>query len=261
MRGLKNKNVLITGASRGIGKAIAIKFAEEGANVGINYRDNNEAAENTAKICREYGVNVILVQGPMSIESAILSVINQTIEKLGSIDILVNNAAIQKNIATHDRPTEEFDRTLAVNLRGPFISSREVIKHFLSRNYPGVIINISSPHEIIPKPGFIDYAISKSGMWNLTRTLALEYADRGIRVNSVVPGAVITDINKNWAFDPEKRKAVEAHIPMKRAATPEEIAPTVAFIASDDASYMTGASIFIDGGAQLYPEYRYNWSS
>ncbi len=261
MRGLKNKNVLITGASRGIGKAIALKFAEEGANVAINYRDNRESAEITAKLCQAFGVKTILVKADMSVEAEILRAIAETIQRFGSIDVLINNAAIQNNVPSHGRTTENFDKTIAVNLRGPFICSREVIKHFLGRNYQGVIINISSPHEIIPKPGFIDYAVSKSGLWNLTRTLALEYADRGIRVNSVVPGAVLTDMNKNWSNDDEKRKAVEAHIPLKRAATPEEIAPTVAFIASDDASYITGASIFVDGGAQLYPEYRYNWSS
>jgi len=261
MRGLKNKNVFITGASRGIGKAIAIKFAEQGANIAINYRDNLEAAKNTADLCKDFGVKTIIVKADMSVESEILKAIEETVQKLGSIDILINNAAIQNNTPSHERTTENFDKTIAVNLRGPFICSREVIKHFLSRNSQGVIINISSPHEIIPKPGFVDYAVSKAGMWNLTRTLALEYADRGIRVNSVVPGAVLTDMNKNWANDPEKRKSVEAHIPLKRAATPEEIAPTVVFIASDDASYITGASIFVDGGAQLYPEYRFNWSS
>jgi len=261
MKGLKNRNVLITGASRGIGKSIAIKFAEEGANVAINYRSNSEEAEKVAESCQKLGVKAITIKADVSVESEILNAVKATIEGLGSIDILVNNAGIQKEIPSHERSTEEFDKTIGVNIRGPFILSREVIKHFLSRKYPGNIINISSPHEIIPKPGFLDYAISKAGMTNLTRTLALEYADRGIRINSVVPGAVITDMNKSWAFDEKKKEGVESHIPLKRAATPEEIAPTVVFIASDDASYITGASIFVDGGAQLYPEYRYNWSS
>ena len=261
MKGLKNKNVLITGASRGIGKAIAIRFAEEGANVAINYVGNLKAAEETQEQCTKFGINAITIKADMSNELEIISMVEKSIENLGSIDILVNNAAIQNKVASHERTTINFDSTIAVNLRGPFICSREIIKHFIQRNYSGIIINISSPHEIIPKPGYIDYAISKAGMTNLTRTLALEYAEKGIRVNSIVPGAVITDINSNWINDPEKKRKVESHIPLLRAGTPEEIAPMVVFIASEDSSYITGASIYVDGGASLFPEYRYNWSS
>ncbi|MHA1819794.1 MAG: glucose 1-dehydrogenase [Promethearchaeota archaeon] len=263
MNGLKNKNVLITGGSRGIGRAIALRFAEEGANIIINYRSSIQSAEETMKLCKERNKSIKIksIQADVSKEAEIIKMVEKSIEFLGSIDILINNAGIQKMIPSHERSTEEFDKTIAVNLRGAFICSREVLKHFLARNYPGVIINISSPHEVIPKPQFVDYAVSKAGLRHLTRTLALEYAEKGIRINAVAPGATITDMNKNWVFDENKRKIVESHIPLGRVATPEDVAPAVAFLASDEASYITGVTLFVDGGAQLYPEYRQNWSS
>jgi glucose 1-dehydrogenase len=261
LKGLRGKNVLITGASIGIGRAIAIRFAEEGANIAINYRSHKEEAEATEREVKKFGVNTFLIQADVAIETDVIRLISSTIKALGAIDILINNAAVQNQVPSHQRTAQNFDNTIAVNLRGPFLCAREVIKHFLSRNYPGVIINISSPHEIIPKPGYIDYAASKSGLNNITQTLALEYAEKGIRVNAVSPGATITPMNESWAFDPKKRIKVEKHIPLGRAAKPEEIAPAVVFLASEEASYITGALLRVDGGATLFPEYRQNWSS
>jgi glucose 1-dehydrogenase len=148
-----------------------------------------------------------------------------------------------------------------VNLRGPFLCSREAIRHFLDRGGPGVILNNSSVHEIIPKPKYLPYSISKGGMENLTKSLALEYAANGIRVNSVGPGAVVTPINKAWTDNPKARGEVESHIPMSRPAAADEIASVFAFLASDDASYVTGQTIFACGGLTLYPEFRTAWSS
>jgi glucose 1-dehydrogenase len=150
---------------------------------------------------------------------------------------------------------------LAVNLLGPASCARAALRHFLARPGGGVIINTSSVHELIPKPGFVAYSLSKGGLGNLTRTLALEFADRGIRVNAVAPGATVTDINRAWTHDPEKRRAVEAHIPMGRAATPAELAPIFAFLASDDASYVTGQTLYACGGLTLFNEFRSNWAS
>ena len=136
-----------------------------------------------------------------------------------------------------------------------------IIRHFLSRPGGGVILNNSSVHEIIPKPKYLPYSISKGGMENLTKSLALEYADRGIRVNAVGPGAVVTPINSAWTANPKARMEVESHIPMGRAASPDEIANVFAFLASDEASYITGQTIFACGGLTLYPEFRVAWSS
>ncbi len=261
MKGLKGKNVLVTGASVGIGQAIAIRFAQEGCNVAINYNRTPDGAEKTKEEVDKYGVKSIIVQANVANEEDCINMINKTIEELGSLDILINNAAIQKNIPTHERSLKDHEQVMGVNLTGPFICSREAIKHFLGRKYPGVIINISSPHEIIPKPGFVSYSMSKGGLGNLTRTLALEYARDGIRVNSVAPGATLTRINSVWAEDPEKKAAVEKNIPLGWAAEPEEIAPSVVFLASEEAGYVTGITMYVDGGAVLYPSYMKNWSS
>jgi glucose 1-dehydrogenase len=184
-----------------------------------------------------------------------------TIEAFGKLDILVNNAGIQKACPSHELESADFDRVIAVNLRGPFLCAREAIRHFLSRPGGGVILNNSSVHEIIPKPKYLSYSISKGGMENLTKTLALEYAGQGIRVNAVGPGAVVTPINKAWIDNPKARAEVESHIPLGRAADASEIAAAFAFLASDEASYITGQTLFACGGLTLYPEFRVAWSS
>jgi len=150
---------------------------------------------------------------------------------------------------------------LAVNIRGAFLCAREAIKHFLSEGKPGVIINVSSVHQLIPKPDYLGYSVSKGGMQNLTRTLALEYADRGIRVNGIGPGATVTPINRAWIDDPVKREQVESHIPMRRAGTADEMGAVACFLASDDGAYITGQTIFVDGGLTLFPSFREPWSS
>jgi glucose 1-dehydrogenase len=185
----------------------------------------------------------------------------ETIAAFGRIDVLVNNAGIQKPCPSHEIEAADFDRVISVNLRGPFLCSREALRHFLSREGGGVILNNSSVHEIIPKPKYLPYSMSKGGLENLTKSLALEYADRGIRVNSVGPGAVVTPINKAWTDNPKARAEVESHIPMGRAAQSAEIAAVFAFLASDDASYVTGQTVFACGGLTLYPEFRVDWAS
>ena len=265
---LEGKNVLITGASTGIGQAIAIRFAREGANVAINYRTGPGEAEATEALVHEAclaarasGCKDLIVRADISKEDQVEAMFAQVIESFGRLDVLVNNAGIQQPAASHEILTADFDRVLNVNLRGAFLCARAAIRHFLSRPGGGVVLNNSSVHEIIPKPKYLPYSISKGGMENLTKSLALEYADRGIRVNSVGPGAVVTPINSAWTNNEKARKEVESHIPMGRAAVPEEIASVFAFLASDDASYITGQTIFACGGLTLYPEFRVAWSS
>src|SRR6266850_6269843 len=257
MERLQGKNVLITGASSGIGQAIAVRFAAEGANIAINYRSGAEQAEATramAKAARSNGSGRELVlQADVSNEDQVRQMFAMTIEEFGRLDILVNNAGIQKPCPSHEIESSDFDRVISVNLRGPFLCSREAIRHFLSRPGGGVILNNSSVHEIIPKPKYLPYSISKGGMENLTKTLALEYAAAGIRVNAVGPGAVVTLINKAWIDNPKARGEVESHIPMGHAAAADEIAAVFAFLASDEASYVTGQTIFACGGLTLYP--------
>ncbi len=260
MKGLSGKKALVTGASSGIGAAVAKRLAEEGVKVAINYRgpDEREAA---LRVLAEAHGNGIVAQADVSNEAEVQAMFAAAVPQLGGLDILINNAGIQIEAASHLVDMTDFDRVMGVNLRGTFLCSREAIRHFLSRPGGGAIVNNTSVHQIIPKPGFPAYAASKSGVDGLTRTLALEYADRGIRVNSVGPGATITPINKVWIDDEKARAAVLSHIPMGRAASSEEMAGVFAFLASDEASYITGQTIFACGGLSLFAEFRTNWSS
>jgi glucose 1-dehydrogenase len=268
MRGLKGKNVLVTGSTSGIGQAIAVRFAEHGANVAINYLHRPEEAEETEEhvhTClrqvRQSGVRDVLVQGDVSNEDDVVSMVEHTIGELGGLDVLVNNAGIQISRPSHELSQADFEKVLAVNLRGAFLCAREAIKHFLATDTPGVIVNISSVHQIIPKPDYLGYSVSKGGMQNLTRTLALEYAGKNIRVNGIGPGATVTPINRAWIDDPVKREQVVSHIPLGRAGTSDEMAGVTCFLASDDAAYITGQTIFVDGGLTLFADFREPWSS
>ncbi len=272
MRGLKGKNVLVTGGSSGIGEAIAVRFGREGANVAINYRKGADAARETEEAVQEAAerclaalhgceVKTAILRADVSREEDVRDLVGRTIGELGGVDILVNNAGIQESAASHETEIDAFDRIMAVNLRGAFLCAREVLRHWIGTDRRGVIINISSVHETIPKPRFVAYSASKGGMGNLTRTLALEYAGRGIRVNGLGPGATVTPINRAWIDDEEKRAEVERHIPMRRAGEADEMAAAAAFLASDDAGYITGQTLYVDGGLTLYPAFREAWSS
>lgn len=264
---LLNKNVLITGASSGIGEAIAIRFAAEGANVAINYNSGADRAKGVLKQCLEASASVdgakrnhITVKANIANEDEIKQMFAKTLETFGNLDILINNSGIQAPFPSEQLEAAEFDRILNVNLRGAFLCSREAIRHFLTRGR-GVIVNNSSVHEIIPKPKYLPYSISKGGLENMTKSLALEYADRNIRVNSCAPGAIVTPINNAWINDPKARGEVESHIPMGRPGTAEEIAGVFLFLASEESSYVTGQTLFACGGLTLYPEFRIAWSS
>jgi len=268
LRGLKGKNVLVTGGSSGIGQAIAVRFAEYGANVAINYLTTPDEAQDTedqVQACvhrvRQEGVRDVLVQGDVSDEEDVVRMVGEAAGELGGLDVLINNAGIQISKPSDQLTSQEFDKVLAVNLRGSFLCAREAIKAFLSAEKPGVIVNVSSVHQLIPKPDYLGYSCSKGGMMNLTRTLALEYAERGIRVNGIGPGATITPINSAWIDDPVKKEQVESHIPMRRAGTADEMGGVACFLASDDAAYITGQTIFVDGGLTLFPSFREPWSS
>ena len=264
----KGNTVLVTGAATGIGRAVAVRFASEAANVAVNYLNQPEEVAETIAQCeaayRDAGVEGAAAkpfQADVSAADQVAAMVASVVETFGRLDILVNNAGVQTPSPSHETEVDAFDWVLAVNLRGAFLCARSAIAHFLERGGGGVVLNNSSVHEIIPKPGYLSYSISKGGMENMTRTLALEYADRGIRVNAVGPGAIVTPINSAWIDDAEKRAAVESRIPMGRAGAPEEIAAVFAFLASDEASYITGQTIFACGGLTLFPEYRRNWAS
>jgi glucose 1-dehydrogenase len=272
MKGLQDKVAVVTGGSSGIGQAIAIRLGEEGVNVAINYAGRTEGAEATkeaiehgVQICMKQlaqsGTHPILVRADVSQEDQVAAMFDQVLSEYGRIDYLINNAGIQIAEDTDKLSVADFDRVLAVNLRGAFLCAQYAIRHFLAAGRPGAIVNVSSVHQVIPKPRFVGYSVSKGGMQNLTHTLALEYASRGVRVNGIGPGATVTPINRSWIDDPVKRQAVESHIPMRRAGDAEEMAAVTAFLCSDEAGYITGQTIFVDGGLTLYPSFETTWSS
>ena len=268
MPGIAGKNVLVTGGSSGIGQAIAVRFAEYGANVAINYlrqpeeaHDTDEQIHSCVHRVRQEGVRDILVQGDVSQEDDVVRMVREAIDGLGGLDILVNNAGIQisrperRALERRLRPRARRQpaRLVPVRARGdPALPAEQTA---------GSIVNVSSVHQLIPKPNYLGYSASKGGMQNLTRTLALEYAARGIRVNGVGPGATVTPINRAWIDDPVKRAQVEEHIPMRRAGDADEMAGVTCFLASDLAAYITGQTIFVDGGLTLFPSFATPWSS
>ena len=266
--GLEGKNVLVTGGSSGIGQAIAVRFAQYGANVSVNYlrepgeaRDTEEQVHACVSRVRQHGVRDVLVGGDVSQEDDVVRMVADAAEALGGLDVLVNNAGIQISRPSEELSSADFDRVIAVNLRGSFLCARQAIRRFLADDRAGSVVNVSSVHQVIPKPGYLGYSTSKGGMQNLTRTLALEYAPRGIRVNAVGPGATVTPINRAWIDDPDKRRQVEEHIPMRRAGDADEMAGVTCFLASDLAAYITGQTIFVDGGLTLFPSFATPWSS
>lgn len=217
MRGLRDKVALVTGGSSGIGQAIALRLGEEGMNVAINYVGRPEGAAETAEtidhhlhlcmkeLAQQHHTHPILVEADVSDEDQVVAMVRQVREQFGRLDVLINNAGIQIGVNSEELSAAHFDRVLAVNLRGAFLCAREAVKAFLEDDVAGSIVNVSSVHQLIPKPRFLGYSVSKGGMQNLTRTLALEYASRGIRVNGIGPGATITPINRAWVDDPVKR--------------------------------------------------------
>ncbi len=241
-----NKVVLITGASRGIGKSIAQEFASKGYNVVINYLTSKEnALELQKEIESKYHVKALTIKADVADEKEVLNMVDAVIAEFGFIDVLVNNAAIAIDTIFEDKNKENFLKILNTNLIGPFLVSKEVAKYMLARK-KGSIINISSTNGIDTiYPESLDYDASKAGLISLTKNLAIEYAPY-IRVNSVAPGWVVTDMNKELDYDFIKEE--EKKILLARFADPMEIAKVVSFLASDDASYINGTIIRVDGG-------------
>ena len=253
MHGIDGKRVLVTGGATGIGRATAIRFAEEGASVAVNFFGNPEPAEGLVEELAEINPEGRHVAAPADIadEDAVDSLFASVVESLGGLDVLVNNAGIKVVDQPHEAHMSDFDRVMGVNLRGAFLCSQAAIQHFLDVKQPGVIVTTSSMHQVVPMPEAIAYQMSKAGLGGMTASLALRYARDGIRVCAVGPGAVMTPMNADFETNPAEMRRVEKAIPMGRIARPEEIAGVIVFLASDDASYVTGQTWFVDGGFMI----------
>jgi glucose 1-dehydrogenase len=253
---LEGRRAIVTGASSGIGRACAIRLALEGADVCVNHFSEGEAAaarDVVAEVERA-GRRAIAVQADVGSEDDVGGMVARTVEELGGLDLLVNNAGIEDQVPAIDLPLGDWERVLRTNLTGAFLCMREAARRMRHAG-GGVIVNISSVHQFIPWPGFAHYCASKGGLKLLGETCAREWAPYGIRVVGIAPGAVATPINQDVLDDPAQRQAIEGEVPLGRFGTAEEIAAAVAWAASSEASYVTGSTLVVDGGMALYPKF------
>jgi len=245
---LKGKSAIVTGGNTGIGKAIVLALAEEGANVCIDYVAQPEATEELEKKIVALGDQAIGVDADVSKVADLQMMIDQTVKAFGRLDVMVNNAGVETRTSVLDTPEEKYDFVMNVNLKSAFFGTQLAAKQMIKQGDGGRIINITSVHEDWPMPGNTPYCLSKGGMRMLTRTAGVELAPHNITVVGVGPGAVDTPINKETEADPEKMKKLDAAIPLGRVADPSEIGSVVAFLAGDGSSYVTATTIFADGG-------------
>ena len=247
---LSGKCAIVTGGNSGIGKAIVLALAEEGANVVIDYVSHPEATEELERKVAALGERAIGVDADVSKVADLTALVDAAVSTFGSLDIMVNNAGIETRTGILDSSEDDFDKVIAINMRSAFFGTQLAAKQMVAQGDGGVIVNISSVHEDWPMPGNTPYCLSKGGIRMLTRTAGVELAPHGIRVIGVGPGAVATPINL-VEMDPATLKKVEGYIPLGRMATSEEIASVVAFLAGPGAGYMTGTTVFADGGIMM----------
>jgi glucose 1-dehydrogenase len=257
-----DQTALVTGASSGIGAATAVALAQAGAAVGVNYHGSASEADEVVRQIRDVGGQAKALRADVSKEAEVKAMFGEFIEVFGRLDILVVNAGLQCDAPTTSMTVNQWRTVLEVNLTGQFLCAREAIKHFLEQGLSpvskaqGKIICMSSVHEVIPWAGHVNYAASKGGIMLMMKSLAQEVAEKKIRVNGIAPGAIKTDINKEVWSDPKKAEELLRLIPYGRIGEPDDVAKAVVWLASDEADYVTGATLFVDGGMTLYPAFR-----
>ena len=261
-RPLHGQKAIVTGANSGIGRAIAIALGAAGADVVVNYRDGEDAAVEVVRQIVQSGSRALAVRADVSREAEVKDLFQRAIQQLGTVDILVNNAGLQRDAAFEEMTVEQWNTVIAVNLTGQFLCAREAVREFKRRGVvpevsrsAGKIICVSSVHEVIPWAGHANYAASKGGVKLLMQTMAQELAPARIRVNSIAPGAIQTPINREAWETPQALKSLLTLIPYGRIGQPEDIGRVAVFLASDDADYINGQTIVVDGGMTLYPEF------
>lgn len=250
----ENKVALVTGSSQGIGAACALRLAADGADVILNGRKLDERGEALIKQITDMGRRAHFLVADVSKMQNVVDLVNEAIGVYGQLDILVNNAGVEKNNDFWNVTEEEYDFVMDTNLKGVFFGIQAFVKYCMNSKRGGVVVNMSSVHEEIIFPHFAAYCASKGGLKMLTRNLATELAPLDIRINNVAPGAIATPINKKLMETPELLEGVLDNIPMRKLGTPEDVAALVAFLASDDAKYVTGSTYFVDGGLTYHYE-------
>jgi glucose 1-dehydrogenase len=245
---LEGKTVLITGGSQGIGQGIAFRLAEEGADIVIDYVGNSQPADATVAQIQKRGRRALAVEADISSVDQIHTMMKQAVDSFGGVDILINNAGVEKHASIWEATEHDYDLVLTINLKGAFFASQAFVQHRMAVKKPGKIINISSVHEELPFPHFTSYCASKGGVKMMMRNLSIELAPYGITVNNIAPGAIETPINTALLNDPPKLKALLGNIPLGRLGQVSDVGGVAAFLASSDADYITGATIVVDGG-------------
>lgn len=248
---LDQKVAIITGADSGIGRAIAILFAKEGATVVVNYAHAKDKAEQVRQVIEKNNGKALVIQADVSQYQQVTGLVQQTVEQFNRLDIMVNNAGMEIHSPFLDVTEEHFDRVVSIDLKGAFFGAQAAAREMVKRKTPGRIINISSVHEDIPMPQNSPYCCAKGGLRMMTRTICLELAPYNITVNNIAPGAVHTPIDADVEADPEKMAALLKEIPLHRMGQPEEIAKLALYLASDAAAYVTGSTYIIDGGLSV----------
>ncbi len=245
---LKGRVALVTGASSGIGRAIALELARCGASVGVNYHSEQDEANEVVGAIEQAGGQAVAVGGNVGVSAEVDAMFEALDKRFGAIDILVNNSGIEKSAPFVDIAEQDWDRVIDVNLKGAFLCGQQAARRMIGAGRGGRIVNVSSVHEELGFPGFTPYVASKGGLMMLMRNMALELAQYGITVVNVGPGAIATPINEKMLADPAQVLATERQIPLGRIGQPEEVARLVAFLASNAGGYITGTTVFIDGG-------------
>ncbi|GAC1381268.1 MAG: glucose 1-dehydrogenase [Ktedonobacteraceae bacterium] len=245
---LDQKVAIVTGADSGIGRAIALQFASEGATVIVNYAHARDKAEEVQQLIEQQGGKAVVVQADVSQYQQVMNLIQQTVEQFNRLDIMVNNAGMEIHSPFLEVTEEQFERVIGVDLKGAFFGAQAAASEMVKRKTAGRIINISSVHEDLPMPQNVPYCCAKGGMRMLMRTICLELAPHNITVNNIGPGAVDTPIDADVKADPAKMAALLKEIPLNRMGQPEEIAKLALYLASDASAYVTGSTFFIDGG-------------
>src|SRR6201998_2997804 len=245
---LEGKTVLITGGSQGIGQGIAFRLAEEGVDIVVDYVGSSQSADATVAQIQKRGRRGLAVEADISSVDQIHSMMKQAVDSFGGVDVLVNNAGVEKHASIWEATEHDYDLVLTINLKGAFFASQAFAQHRMAVKKPGKIINVSSVHEDLPFPHFTSYCASKGGMKMMMRNLSIELAPFGITINNIAPGAIETPINTALLNDPTKLKTLLENIPLARLGKTSDVAGVAAFLASSDADYITGATIVVDGG-------------